>query len=99
MQELCHSRIYQQGRESSEGKMRKVNRRVIAEQHGPFDRIAQFANIPRPIICQDSLHGSRGNIDDIHAHLLVVLADEETHQLRNILSPVAQRRQMQVNHF
>src|SRR5271167_1642803 len=56
-----------------------------------FDEILQFADVARPIVLSESLHGACGNRLDSSTRTANAIFDEKFDQRRNILAALAQR--------
>src|SRR5271165_3358234 len=61
-----------------------------AQNHRPLDHVLQLADVPRPTVVDESIHGLLGNAFDVPVHALGEALDEMLHQQRNVLPPLAQ---------
>jgi len=69
---------------------------VAQTQHkGVFDGIAQFTHISRPGICQQGLHGLRGEAYNLFNAFASILVNKILNDRRNILESLCQGRTVQ----
>lgn len=84
-------------RTASAGSDREVRDRQLvrlAEQHGPLDRMAKLANVPRPGMRLQIPHRVGRNAASVFLELAVERVDGVRNELRAIAGPVAQRWQV-----
>src|SRR6266566_8487565 len=64
------------------------------DNHGALDRILQLANVPRPVITDQSLDGGLGNPGNEAASSILVVLEKVYYQHMNVFAPFAQRRKV-----
>src|SRR5947209_2224797 len=74
------------------------NRVARREQRCPEDGIFQFAHVAWPVVGLQSGAGFRSNIAGMRSHLAYRLGDKVVSQFDDIISTIAQRRQIDRNH-
>ena len=68
------------------------------EHHHALHEIAQLAHVPRPRILHEHLHRVRRDPVERPVVLRRELLDEPAHEERDVLAPLAQRRQINAEH-
>src|SRR5262245_63264847 len=68
------------------------DRTAIAEENRPFDRVAQLTHVPWPMIVDEPLQGVRGDSGGGAPHLRAQVLEEGLGHKRNVLMPLAERR-------
>src|SRR5271166_2490076 len=63
-------------------------------EQGLLEDALQLPDIPRPGIASEAIHHLRCNFSDLTPQLDIIAPQEELHQQRQVVSPVAQGRQM-----
>src|SRR5687768_225710 len=63
-----------------------------AEQHCSFNYTLEFANIPRPVVTQQSLHSGRREISNLLSILKVEALEKMPGNQRHVVETLAQRR-------
>src|SRR5207249_4149514 len=58
--------------------------RCRLDRHGPLDGIFQLADVARPVVVREQLHGIVRNGRDVLVHLLGVLDEKVLGQQRNV---------------
>src|SRR5712671_7580811 len=68
------------------------------QQSGPFHKVLQFPDVARPAIAREGVHGFVGNTLDLFSHAPGVLIGEVVNQKRNVITAIAQRRDVNRKH-
>ena len=71
---------------------------AAADHHGALDHVAQLAHVARPVIALQLLLDLGGEAADLAIVLPVELVDERLGEERDVLAPLAQRRQVDREH-
>jgi hypothetical protein len=77
--------------------MLQVNGWVVTKDDGTLKDMPQLADVARPVVGSQHVHGSRGHILDITAHFHIVLVQQKCDEFRDILFPLSQGRDVQIN--
>src|SRR5881296_4207761 len=72
--------------------VRQIQLAAAAQDRGPLDHVGELANVPRPRIAQERVERGLGHGLEPLAELLAVLAREIGDEQRDVLPPLAQRR-------
>src|SRR5271154_1168162 len=70
-----------------------VEHSTCGQNHGALDEILQLANVPRPMVGDQNIHGFRRNRVDLPVHAPRKLPGKVPDQQRNILAAIPERRQ------
>ncbi len=73
-------------------------RAAVGQHHGPLHVVLQLAHVARPIVLLQDLGHRWRQLRRIAAMLLAVPFQEEPRQRRDVLAPLAQRRQLDGHH-
>src|SRR6266481_1843878 len=68
------------------------------QQSGPFHKVLQFADVARPAIARERVHGFVGNTLNLFSHAPSVLIGEIANEKRNVIAPISQRRNINRKH-
>src|SRR5579859_250974 len=79
-------------------KVVRLDARLRADDDEPFHKIPQFADISRPGIAQQNFHGGVAEFPGLLAVARAELPQEIVRQRGDVLSAVAQRRNVKGNH-
>src|SRR5262252_5587105 len=71
---------------------------LVATHHRPLDDIAQLADVAGPRVVAEAHHGRLVDPLDLPSVLLVELGDEGLYEERDVLGPLAQRRERDGQH-
>ena len=66
---------------------------AVAQRHGVLDDVLELADVAGIVVLQQQASGGDREAADAAAVQLGELAQEVAHQQRNVLAPLAQRRQ------
>src|SRR5215467_7241292 len=77
-----------------EAEIGGCNGRLLGHEYRAFYRVIQFAYIAGPGMFLKQLHGARIEAGDLLSVALCVNSDKMLCKQRNVLTPLAQRRQM-----
>ena len=72
---------------------READRRTLRHQHATLDRVIEFADVSGPRMIEQCLQSRRFERGDVLPIALRVLAQEVRGQRRDVLAPLAKRRQ------
>ena len=76
-----------------QGEVLLAQLRLLRHHHGALYRVLQFANVARPGVLLQGIHGGGRDARDLLVHLARELAHEVVDQQRNVFPAFAQRRQ------
>src|SRR5215831_5639087 len=71
---------------------------LVATHHRPLDDVAQLTDVAGPRMVAEAHHGRLVDPLDLPSVLLVELCDEGLHEERDVLGPLAQRRERDGEH-
>ena len=80
------------------GRLSVEHRRRRLERHRTFEHVFELADIAGPVVLHQQLHRRPRDAGHRFLHLLGVLGEEVLRQQRDVLAPLAQRRQANRNH-
>jgi len=83
---------------SSDEKSDSRSGAVTAGHDGALDGILQLTHIPRPVVVQKHLQGSLGNVGHLFAQLVRDPFHKVRGQQRDVLTPVPQRGDADLDH-
>src|SRR5215467_551336 len=72
---------------------------LVAAHHRPLDDVAELADVAGPRVIAEAHQGRRVHPLDLPSVLLVELGDEGLHEERDVLGPLAQRRERDGQHI
>src|SRR5580765_3449253 len=70
----------------------RAQRCSLRQDHRALNEVLQFADISRPRIADQRIHYGLGNPRDLPVHRLGKLVDKISHQNRDVIAPLAKRR-------
>ena len=93
-------RPIRRGLRAQDGLGQQVAGQLVAggQHHRPLHVVLQLADVARPVVVAQKLHGLGLDMGHVAEVLLVVDAEEEAHQLRNVLAALAQGGQIDRHH-
>src|SRR3974390_237661 len=74
------------------------NRRTAAEDHGPFQRVAQLAHVPRPGMRPEGVHHGIGDADNRTIVLFIHVSHKGVDEVGQVFDVLAQRRHVNVEY-
>ena len=80
-----------------DGQIRRGQLTVRFPDQQPFDHVPELADVPGPVVRQQRLHQVRRQLRHGHSVQTPVMFEEVLHQQRNVLLPLAQGRNRDVN--
>ena len=78
-------------------ELAEADRRALRHQHAALDRVIELADVARPRMLEQRLQRRRFEAADVLAVALRVLPQEVRRERGNVLAPLAQRRQLDLD--
>jgi hypothetical protein len=76
----------------------QINHPAAAEESGPLDQVLQLADVARVAVLEEGVAGGGGEAGHVTPVLCGELAEEVLQEKRDVLAPLAERRDLDRHH-